>query len=128
LELAQMYSTGGDGKSGLETLQEVARLKQSHAAGFDQLPWERVYYQEGSIQFWYRDLDGALENLKRVASHPDAVDLNTGALAYLRMGQIYDLKQRRKEALSEYQKAIAYAPQADAATESRKYLSTPYKR
>jgi tetratricopeptide (TPR) repeat protein len=128
LELAQMYSQGGDGKAGLDTLQEVSRLKQAHSPGFDHLPWERIYYQQGSIQFWYRDLDSAIENLKKVAAHPDEVDLNTGALAYLRMGQAYDMKQRRPDALDAYRKAIAYAPQADAATEARKYLSSPYKR
>jgi tetratricopeptide (TPR) repeat protein len=128
LELAQMYSQDGDGKSALDTLQEVTRLKQSHSPGFDHLSWERIYYQQGSIQFWYRDLDASLENLKKVTAHPDEVDLNTGALAFLRMGQAYDMKQRRSEALDAYRKAIAYAPQADAATEARKYLSTPYKR
>jgi tetratricopeptide (TPR) repeat protein len=128
LELAQMYSQSGDGKSALDTLQEITRLKQSHAPGFDHLPWEKIYYQQGSVQFWYRDLDSSLDNLKKVVSHPDDVDLNTGAIAYLRMGQIYDMKSRRKEALDEYRKCVAYAPQADAATEARKYLSSPYKR
>ena len=128
LELAQMYSQEGDGKSGLDTLQEVARLKQSHSPGFDHLPWERIYYQQGSIQFWYRDFDSAIENLKKVAAHPDEVDLNTGALAFLRMGQAYDMKQRHTDAVQEYRLAIAHAPQSDAATEARKYLSTPYKR
>jgi tetratricopeptide (TPR) repeat protein len=128
LELAQMHSQAGDGKAGLETLQEVARLKQNRSPGFDHLPWERIYYQQGSIQFWYRDFDSAIENLKKVAAHPDEVDLNTGALAFLRMGQAYDMKQRRPEALEQYRKAIAYAPQADAAAEARKYLSTPYRR
>ena len=92
------------------------------------MPWERIYYQQGSIQFWYRDLDGAIENLKKVAAHPDEVDLNTGALAFLRMGQAYDMKQRHADAVQEYRLAIAHAPQSDAATEARKYLSTPYKR
>jgi tetratricopeptide (TPR) repeat protein len=128
LELAQMYSQDGDGKAALDTLQEVARLKQSHSPGFDNLPWERIYYQQGSIQFWYRDFDGAIENLKKVAAHPDEVDLNTGALAYLRMGQAYDMKQRHSDAVKEYRLTIAHAPQSDAATEARKYLSTPYKR
>ncbi len=44
------------------------------------------------------------------------------------MGQIYDMKHRRAEAIEAYKKAIAYAPQAEAAQESRKYLSTPYRR
>jgi len=52
LELAQMYSMSGDGVRGLETLREVERLKTTHAPGFDRLPWEKIWFQEGSIQFW----------------------------------------------------------------------------
>jgi tetratricopeptide (TPR) repeat protein len=128
LELGQMYSTSGDGVHGLQAVDEVARLKAAHTPGFDRLPWEKIYFQQGSIQFWYNDLDHSLENMKKVASKADDVDLNTGVLAYLRMGQIYDMKHRRAEAVEAYKKAIAYAPQAEAAQESKKYLSTPYKR
>jgi tetratricopeptide (TPR) repeat protein len=128
LELGQMYSTSGDGVHGLQALDEVARLKAAHTPGFDRLPWEKIYFQQGSIQFWYNDLDHSLENMKKVTSKADDVDLNTGVLAYLRMGQIYDMKHRRAEAVEAYKKAIAYAPQADAAQESKKYLSTPYRR
>jgi tetratricopeptide (TPR) repeat protein len=128
LELAEMYSMAGDGTHGLETLEEVARLKTRRAPGFDRLPWEKIYFQEGSIQFWYNQLDRSLENMKRVAAASEDVDLNTGVRAYLRMGQIYDMKQRRPEAVEAYKKAIAYAPEAEAAEESRKYLETPYTR
>jgi tetratricopeptide (TPR) repeat protein len=128
MELGQMYSQAGDGVRGLQAVEEVARLKQSHAPGFDRVPWEKIYYQEGSIEFWYNDLDRSLENMKKVAAAGDEVDLNTGVQAYLRMGQIYDMKKRRAEAIEAYKKAIAYAPQAEAAQESRKYLATPYRR
>jgi tetratricopeptide (TPR) repeat protein len=128
MELGQMYSQSGDGVRGLQALQEVARLKAGHAPGFDRLPWEKIYYQQGSIQFWYNDLDRSLENMKKVVSAGEDVDLNTGVQAYLRMGQIYDMKYRRAEAIEAYRKAIAYAPQAEAAQESRKYLDTPYRR
>jgi tetratricopeptide (TPR) repeat protein len=128
MELGQMYSQSGDGVRGLQAVEEVARLKQSHAPGFDRVPWEKIYYQQGSIQFWYNDLDRSLENMKKVTAGGEDVDLNTGAQARLRMGQIYDMKQRRAEAIAAYQNAIAYAPQAEAAQESRKYLSTPYRR
>jgi tetratricopeptide (TPR) repeat protein len=129
LELAEMYSMAGDGTHGLETLEEVARLKTRHAPGFDRLPWEKIYFHEGSIQFWYNQLDRSLENMQRVtAAAAEEVDLNTGVQAYLRIGQIYDMKQKRAQALEAYQKAIAYAPQAEAAQESRKYLSAPYHR
>jgi len=128
LELAQMYSMAGDGAHGLEALHDVEHLKTAHAPGYDRLPWEKIWFQEGSIQFWYNDLDHSLENMLRVTAKADDVDLNTGVLAWLRMGQIYDMKHRRDEALSAYHKAIDYAPQAEAAQESRRYLDTPYRR
>jgi tetratricopeptide (TPR) repeat protein len=128
LELSQMYSMAGDGKNALATMEDLARRKANHAPGLDRLPWEKIYFQEGTVQFWYRDLDHALENLKRVAAAASEVDLNTGAQTYLRMGQIYDMTQRRSEALNAYRKCITYAPEADAAHESRKYLSSPYRR
>jgi tetratricopeptide (TPR) repeat protein len=128
LELSQMYSVAGDQTHALEAAEEVARLKTRHAPGYDRVPWEKIYFQEGTIEFWYRDLDHALENMKKVAGASEEVDLNTGASAYLRMGQIYDMTSRREEALEAYRKAIAYAPQAEAAQEARRYLSTPYRR
>jgi tetratricopeptide (TPR) repeat protein len=128
LELGQMYSQSGDGVRGMQALEEVARLKRSHAPGFDRVPWEKIYYQEGSIEFWYNDLDRSLENMRKVTASSEEVDLNTGVQAWLRTGQIYDMKQRRAEAVAAYRKAIAFAPQAEAAQESRKYLSTPYRR
>jgi tetratricopeptide (TPR) repeat protein len=128
LELSQMYNMAGDKTHALEAAEEVARLKTSHAPGYDRVPWEKIYFQEGTIEFWYNDLDRALENMKKVAAACAEVDLNTGVSAYLRMGQIYDMTHRREEALEAYRKAIAYAPQAEAAQESRKYLSTPYRR
>jgi tetratricopeptide (TPR) repeat protein len=126
LELGVMYSMSGDKVQGLAALEEAARLKRAHAPGFDQMAWEKIYYQEGSIQFWYRDLDQALENLQKVAAGAENVDLNTGAYAYLRIGQIYDMTHHRSQALEYYKKAIAFEPQADAAIESKKYLDTPY--
>jgi tetratricopeptide (TPR) repeat protein len=126
LELSVMYSMAGDKVHGLEAVEEAARLKREHAPGFDQMPWEKIYYQEGSIQFWYRDEEKALENLKKVVAGVENVDLNTGAYTYLRIGQIYDMTHHRQQAIEYYKKAIAYEPQADAAVQSRKYLESPY--
>jgi tetratricopeptide (TPR) repeat protein len=128
LELAEMYSMAGDGAAGLNAMNEVAALKTRKAPGYDRLSWEKIYYQEGAIQFWYRDLGAALENLKKAAAAGEQLDLNTGALVWLRMGQIYDLTNRRALALDAYKRSIAFAPEAEAAQESRKYLGTPYRR
>ena len=128
LELSQMYSMAGDKTHALEAVEQVASLKTHHAPGYERVPWEKVYLQEGTIEFWYNDLDRALEDLQKVTARSEEIDLNTGVSAWLRMGQIYDMQHRRKEALEAYKKAIAYAPQAEAAQESRKYLATPYHR
>jgi tetratricopeptide (TPR) repeat protein len=128
LELSQMYSMAGDGKHALAVVDEVARLKQNHAAGYDRLSWEKIWFQAGIIQFWYNELDQSLEKLQKVVAAGESVDLNTGVQARLRIGQIYDMTNRRQLAVEAYRKAIAYAPQAEAAQESRKYLSTPYRR
>ena len=127
-ELSQMYSMSGDKIHALEAMEEVARAKASHTSGFDGLPWEKIYFQEGTIQFWYRDFDRALENLKKVAAAPGELDLNSGAQTFLRLGQIYDLTYHRADALAAYKKCINYAPEADAAREARRYLAAPYRR
>ncbi len=128
LELSQMYSMAGDKARALEAVETVADLKRRHAPGYDNIPWDKIYFQEGSIEFWYNDLDIALDRMKRVAASPEEVDLNTGAYALLRIGQIYDLKRQRPQAVDAYRKAIAFAPAAAAAQESRRYLSEPYHR
>lgn len=128
LELSQMYSMSNDKVHALEAVREIGVLKNRHAPGYDRVPWEKIYFQQGTIEFWYNDLDQALDDMKKVAASSEDVDLNTGVYAYLRMGQIYDLTHRRALALEAYKKAIAYAPEAEAAQESKKYLSTPYRR
>lgn len=127
LELSHMYSAAGEKASALSAVHEIAALKTRHAPGYDRVPWDKIYFQEGTIQFWYGDLDAALENMKKVTAADD-LDLNSGVYAYLRMGQIYDITNRRALALGEYRKAIAYAPEALAAQEARKYLSEPYRK
>jgi len=127
LELSQMYSMAGDKTDALAAVEEVADLKNRHAPGYDRVPWEKIYYQQGTIEFWYGELDHALGHLRQVTAAPE-MDLNTGAYTYLRIGQIYDLQHHRAQALEAYRKAIAYAPEADGAQEAKKYLETPYRR
>jgi tetratricopeptide (TPR) repeat protein len=127
-EEAEMYGATGDKRNALGAVDKVIDLKKGNAPGYARVAWEKIWYEMGNIQFWYNDLAPALENLKKVTASAQELDLNTGALAWLRSGQIYDMTQRRAQALEAYKKAIAFAPQADAARESRRYLATPYRR
>lgn len=127
-EESQMYSMIGDKEKAIDAMEKVAALKRSGSPGYRDVPWEKIYFQIGTIQFWYNDLDRALENMKKVTSSRNELDLNTGVLAWMRLGQIYDLTNRRTLALDAYKRAIAFAPEAEAARESKRYLSTPYRR
>ena len=127
-ELAGIYSNTGDGKKAIATVEEVAQMKRNGDPGYARVPWEMIYYHLGTIQFWYNDLDAALANMQKVTAKADEVDLNTGVLAWMRVGQIYDLTSRHNLAIEAYKKAIAYAPEAEAARESRRYIDSPYHR
>jgi tetratricopeptide (TPR) repeat protein len=130
-ELAQMYGATGQRKSAIDTLNEIAVRKRENVPGFGRIPWEKIHYETGNLQFWFNDLDHALENLKQVTASPEQlneIDLNTGVLALMRQGQIYDLQNRHGEAVKVYRQAMKFAPEAEAARESRIYIGSPYKR
>ena len=128
LELVQMYSDLGRKEDALAVLANVETLKREGAPGFRSLPYEKIYYFRGNLQFWYNDLDEAIENLARVTAKADSLDLNTGILAWMRLGQSYDLKGRREHAVKAYRQAAALAPGSAVAKESEGYIGSPYKR
>jgi tetratricopeptide (TPR) repeat protein len=127
-EQAEMYGAIGDKENALAAVERVSQMKKGNAPGYARVPWHKIWYEMGNIEFWYNDFPRALDNLKKVTSSQEEIDLNIGALAWLRTGQIYDMTKQRKLAVEAYRKAIAFAPQADAARQSRWYLSTPYRR
>ncbi len=127
-ETAQMCSESGDKACALGALRKIEELKDSGAPGYARVPVEKILSARGIVQFWYGDLDDAIQNLRRVTAKADELDLNTGVYSWLRLAQALDLKQRRSEALAAYRKAIDYAPQSDAAKEARQCIDTPYRR
>jgi len=127
-EMVQMFADAGDQASGLRVLDELEKLCRAGAPGYARVPIEKVYFSRGVLQFWYRDLDAAIQNLRRVTAKTGELDLNTGVYAWLRLGQACDLKGRRSEALQAYRKATGLAPDSDAGREARRYLASPYRR
>ena len=97
-------------------------------AGFDRLTEEKIRYTRGNLLFWYNDLDAALEDLKAVTKNLAAVDLNTGVYAWLRTGQIYDLKKQREDAVKAYLQTVIVAPNSDASNQAQRYMLSRYKR
>ena len=126
MELAQMYADLGEHDQAIATLERLRARKK--AGGFSALRMEKICFAEGNLQFWHHDLDAALVNIERAAAAAEDLDLNTGVLSWMRLGQIYDLKGQRRQAVGAYLHAIAFAPESDAAKESRQYLNSPYRR
>lgn len=128
LEQVQMYSDLGDKKSALEVLAEIEDLRRRGVPGYANLPPEKVQYFKGNLLFWYGDLDPALVDLKQVTERAEDLDLNTAVMAWLRLGQVYDLVGNRKDAIEAYRETMKTAPRSDAAAEAKSYISNPYRR
>ena len=127
-EQVQMYSDLGDEKSALAVLANIERLRRARAPGYENLPEEKVQYATGNLRFWYGDLDRALENLRQATTHADEVDSSTTVMAWLRLGQVYDLQGDRQEAIAAYRAIMKMAPDSGVAEEAKGYISNPYKR
>jgi tetratricopeptide (TPR) repeat protein len=127
-EIVQMYSELGDKTSALAEIGRIRDLRQTSAAGFAELQPEKIDYLEGNLLFWYSDLDQALDDMKKVTAKARELDLNTGIMSWMRLGQIYDLKGRRVSAVAAYKKAVAMAPVSEVGKESRRYITQPYTR
>jgi tetratricopeptide (TPR) repeat protein len=130
-ELAQMDASVGRRKEALDAVAEISKLKQENAPGYGRIPQEKIDYETGNLQFWFDDFENALKNLQKATATPDnlkELDLNTGVLALMRQGQIYDLEHRHDLAVKVYQQAIQLAPDTETARESQHYIRNPYKR
>ena len=127
-ELVQIYSDLGDKKRALDLLDEMERLRATGAPGYKMVPRERIQFARGNLLFWYRDYDQALELMTKAAANAQALDLNTGVLAWLRLGQLRDLTGKRDLAVAAYKQAVGFAPKSDAANEAKRYVGSPYKR
>lgn len=128
LETVQMYSDLGQKEPALGALAKIEELKRAGTPGFAAMPVEKVNYYRGNLLFWYKDIDAGLAEMKKATGQPGALDAHTAVMAWMRLGQLYDLKGKRNEARDAYKQAIALAAESDAGKESKRYLSSPYKR
>jgi len=127
-EQVQMYSDLGDKRAALSVLAEVESLRCAGATGYANLAPEKIEYLTGNLLFWYGDLDPALVNLRRVTEKASGLDLNTAVMAWLRLGQVYDLKGDHQQAIEAYRQTVNTAPKSAAAAEAENYIDTPYRR
>jgi predicted Zn-dependent protease len=128
LELAQMLGDTGEREKALATIDTVSDLQRRRAPGFSRLQPEKLAYLKGNLLFWFDEYDKAIPQFQLAVQHREQLDLNTAVMACLRLGQTFDLLDRRKEALEAYRAGIALAPDSDLAKECRRYTDRKYKR
>jgi tetratricopeptide (TPR) repeat protein len=127
-EQVEMYSDAGDKANALKVLGEVDALREAGARGYAQIKPAKILYLRGNLQFWYGDLPEAEANLKNALARSDELEMGTKTLAWLRLGQVYDLEKRHPEAARAYREVLKLAPESDLASEAKGYLSNPYRR
>ena len=128
LEEVQMFSDAGNKNAALKVISEIDALRRSGAPGYDSLPEEKLRYIRANLLFWYGDLGLALADLKPVTQRADELDLNTAVLAWLRLGQVYDLQGNHMAAVRAYEQTERVAPRSPAAAEAKTYIASPYHR
>lgn len=127
-EEVEMYSDLGDKQNALCVLGDIENLRRSGSPGYAGLPPEKIQYLKANLLFWYGDLDPALSDLKQVTKKADELDLGTAVMAWLRLGQVYDLQGKRQDAVQAYRETVKTAPKSEAAVEAKSYISNPYRR
>lgn len=128
MELAQMWADEGDKAKSLAAIDTLDQILSAGATGHRPLSAEKIAFARGNILFWYNDFGPALDNLKSATSGSEKLDLHTASMAWLRLGQTYDLLRERTSAQSAYRHVLQLNDSSDMAKEARRYLSSPYKR
>lgn len=127
-EQVEMYSDLGDKQSALNVLAEIENLRRAGAPGYKNLPPEKITFLKANLLFWYGDLDPALADLKQITKQAGSLDVGTAVMAWLRLGQVYDLKGKHEQAIEAYRATMKTAPESAAAVEAKSYISSPYHR
>ena len=128
-EQVEMYSDLGDKKSALQVLGQIDYLRRTGAPGYRNVAPAKIKYLRANLLFWYGDLDPALADLKQITGNGAAeLDLKTAVMAWLRLGQVYDLEGNHQEAIEAYRETMKTAPGSAAAMEAKNYMSNPYHR
>jgi tetratricopeptide (TPR) repeat protein len=127
-ELAQMYGDMGDRAKAMAAVDQIDELRRAKAPGFERYPEAQVQYTRGGLLMQFNDLDKALDEMRRATANWSILDTPTAGNAWLRLGQIYDMKGQRQLAIAAYKETVRIAPDTDAAEQAKGYFTWRYKR
>ncbi|HLW77908.1 MAG TPA: tetratricopeptide repeat protein, partial [Bryobacteraceae bacterium] len=118
----------GDRGKALEAVNELEQLRNEGAAGYRQLTDAKIHAIRGGVLMQLNDLDHALDEFKAATATTVAWDAPSAGNAWLRLGEIHDLKGQRAQAIAAYREAMRVAPETDAAMLAKTYVGSRYKK
>ncbi len=127
IELAEMYGDMGDRDKALAAVGQLDQLRHNGAPGYAQLPEGLIHSTRGGVLMQLHDLDGALAEMKLATAGANKMDAPSAGVAWVRLGQIYDLKGQRQQAIGAYQEAMRAAPVTEAFEDAKRYSASRYK-
>lgn len=127
-EEIEMYSDIGNKQAALDVVDQIETLRRRNAPGYGRVPLAKIAYLRANLLFWYNDLGPALASLKTATDANNHLDRRTRTMAWLRLGQVYDLKGDHGQAIQAYRNAMNTEPHSAAATQAKGYISNPYHR
>jgi tetratricopeptide (TPR) repeat protein len=127
-ELAQMYGDMGDRAKAMAAVDQTDELRRAKAPGFERYPEAQIQYARGGLMVQFNDLDKALDEMRQATANARTLDTPSAGNAWLRLGQIYDMKGQRPLAIAAYKETMRIAPDTDAAEQAKGYVFWRYKK
>jgi tetratricopeptide (TPR) repeat protein len=128
MELAQMFGDLGERAKAIEVIDQVAAMQEKREMGYERVQREKVAYLKGNLLFWFDEYERAVPELRRAVEAREQLDLNTGLMACLRLGQTLDQMGRREEAAVAFRQGVELGKDTELGKECKKYLKTAYAR
>ena len=128
VELAEMYGDAGDRKKAMDAVEQLDQLRRAGAPGFQRFPEAKIHYTRAGLLMQWGDLDQALGEIKNATANVSTLDSPAAGNAWLRLGQICDLKGQRQQAIAAYREAMRAAPDSQSAEQAKSHITWRYKK
>ena len=123
LAVADLLNASGQHDEAIAAYRELVR--RGHAGFFPSAHVERAAFSLGLALRNQKNYAAAASAFDDAVNYPNA-NPGVAAPAALNAGEMYDLLGQREKALVRYSKAIALAPNSDAARSASRFLKSPY--
>ncbi|GJQ20022.1 MAG: hypothetical protein HBSIN02_03770 [Bacteroidia bacterium] len=118
-------------EEGFKVFSRVVESFEKKQVGFREIDAREAYYYLGKYFFLRQRYEDAAKNFQECERLSYLVDKNEESgflsMAVLHRGMIYDVTDRRKDAVAQYRRVLAMKEYEQTHRDARRFLETPYK-